>query len=57
VAAEEIGRALHVARAGYGEIVQNGEVVRVERDWTAGEMFSLAGDGARARRLRPGRDR
>jgi two-component sensor histidine kinase len=44
VAAEEIGRALHVARAGYGEIVQNGEVVRVERDWTAGELFSLAGE-------------
>lgn len=33
-AAEMLGRALGVARAGYGEIDAAGETVRVERDWT-----------------------
>jgi GAF domain-containing protein len=44
VAAEAVGKALGVSRAGYGEIVERGEVVRVERDWTDGIVFSLAGE-------------
>ena len=44
VAAEALGRALGVARAGYGEIVDDGQVVSVASDWTDGSAMSLAGE-------------
>ncbi len=43
-AAEALGRQLDVSRAGYGEIVEAGEVVRVDQDWTASGALSLAGE-------------
>ncbi|MBP0444866.1 PAS domain S-box protein [Roseomonas sp. SSH11] len=43
-AAGMLGRELGAARAGYGEIDAAGEVVRVERDWSAGRLPSLAGE-------------
>jgi PAS domain S-box-containing protein len=43
VAAEALGRHLRVARAGYGELDETGEVIRVERDWADG-VASLAGE-------------
>src|SRR4051812_26934867 len=42
-AAEAVGRHLGADRAGYGEIVGDGEIVSVERDWTDDAMLSLAG--------------
>jgi PAS domain S-box-containing protein len=43
-AAEALGRQLRADRAGYGEIVGDGEVVMVERDWTASGVASLSGE-------------
>jgi PAS domain S-box-containing protein len=43
VAAELLGRHLHAGRAGFGDIILDGQVVRVEEDW-AGSMGSLAGE-------------
>ncbi|MCR5874822.1 PAS domain S-box protein [Phenylobacterium sp. J426] len=43
-AAEALGRQLDVSRAGYGEVVEHGEVVRVDQDWTAEGVRSLAGE-------------
>jgi PAS domain S-box-containing protein len=43
-AAEMLGRHLRVPRAGYGEIDEAEEVVRVRRDWTDGTVASLAGE-------------
>ena len=42
-AAEVIGRALGASRAGYGP-VDEGETLRVERDWTGGTAASVAGE-------------
>jgi PAS domain S-box-containing protein len=42
-AAEMLGSHLAVARAGYGELDDTGEVIRVERDWCNG-LASLAGE-------------
>ncbi|GAA4021112.1 PAS domain-containing protein [Sphingomonas swuensis] len=62
VAAERLGAALDVGRAGYGEIDADGEIIRVSRDWTrstpslAGEARLLDGFGeAIAEELRAGR--
>lgn len=43
VAAETIGRALGVARVGYGEIDEDQEYAIVARDWTDGTVKSVAG--------------
>lgn len=43
-AAATLGRYLHVGRAGYGEIDETIERVTVRRDWTDGEMVSIAGE-------------
>jgi PAS domain S-box-containing protein len=44
-AAAALGTRLNAARAGYGEIDETGEVVRVERDWTRdAATASLAGE-------------
>jgi PAS domain S-box-containing protein len=43
-AAEVIGRALGVARAGYGRVNTSQETFRVERDWTDGRVASSAGN-------------
>lgn len=42
-ASEALGRALGVARVGYGEIDDEEEHVIVERDWTDGRIASAAG--------------
>jgi PAS domain S-box-containing protein len=42
-AAELLGSHLQVGRAGFGDIIDNGQSVRVERDW-AGSLGSLAGE-------------
>ncbi|PZP54598.1 MAG: hypothetical protein DI586_09415 [Micavibrio aeruginosavorus] len=42
-AAEIIGRTLEGARAGYGEMSEEGDVISIERDWTSGEVDSIAG--------------
>ncbi|MCR0983735.1 PAS domain-containing sensor histidine kinase [Roseomonas populi] len=44
LAAELLGTELGADRAGYGIIDASGEVVSVERDWTAGRVASLAGE-------------
>jgi PAS domain S-box-containing protein len=52
---EALGRHVGAARAGYGEVDAAGEVVAVERDWTAGgDVASLAGEARPARRVRAG---
>jgi len=44
-AAESLGSYLGAARAGYGEVDEEGEIVRVRRDWISGpEIGSLAGE-------------
>ncbi|RYG26372.1 PAS domain S-box protein [bacterium] len=43
-ASEELGRHLNVSRVGYGEIDPTQQIVSVERDWTNGEVASLAGE-------------
>jgi PAS domain S-box-containing protein len=44
-AAESLGRYLGAARAGYGEVDEEGEIVRVRRDWIVRpEVGSLAGE-------------
>ena len=40
---EMVGRHLRVGRCGYGEVSECGQFFAVERDWTDGEMPSLAG--------------
>ena len=42
-AARKLGRHLGVGRCGYGEVDPTGEFLRVQRDWTDGDMQSLAG--------------
>ncbi|MBP1805218.1 PAS domain S-box protein [Rubellimicrobium aerolatum] len=42
-AAEELGRALGVGRVGYGTMDHEAETLRVERDWTAPGVATLAG--------------
>ena len=42
-AARKLGRRLGVGRCGYGEIDPAGEMLRIQRDWTADGMPSLAG--------------
>ncbi|MBP0495666.1 PAS domain-containing protein [Roseomonas sp. SG15] len=44
LAAELLGTELGADRSGYGIIDASGEVVSVERDWTAGRVASLAGE-------------
>jgi PAS domain S-box-containing protein len=44
IASEMLGEHLGVARAGYGEVDESGEVVRVRRDWARGDTPSLAGE-------------
>ncbi len=43
IAAELLGRHLGAGRTGFGDIIEDGLVVRVESDW-AGSMGSLAGE-------------
>ncbi len=43
VAAEIIGRTLDGARAGYGELSEDGNTITIERDWTNGQVDSVAG--------------
>ena len=44
-AAAALGTELGISRAGYGEIDETGEIVRVERDWTRdATVASLAGE-------------
>ncbi|MGN2243749.1 PAS domain-containing protein [Frateuria sp. GZRR33] len=40
---EMVGRYLRVGRCGYGEVTECGQFFMVERDWTDGDMPSLAG--------------
>ncbi|MGN2245058.1 PAS domain-containing protein [Frateuria sp. GZRR35] len=40
---EMVGHHLRVGRCGYGEVTECGQFFMVERDWTDGEMPSLAG--------------
>jgi PAS domain S-box-containing protein len=42
-AAELLGQTLHVSRAGYGTIDTTAETIRIERDWNAPGIKSLAG--------------
>ncbi|MHC2364250.1 GAF domain-containing protein [Rhizobium leguminosarum] len=42
-ASEALGKALDIARVGYGEIDDDEEHVIVERDWTDGRIASVAG--------------
>ncbi|UEM02582.1 PAS domain-containing protein [Skermanella rosea] len=42
-AAEVLGKALGVSRAGYGRVDAGGLKVSVERDWTDGRVASIAG--------------
>jgi signal transduction histidine kinase/ActR/RegA family two-component response regulator len=42
-ASEALGKALDIARVGYGEIDEAEEHVIVERDWTDGRIASVAG--------------
>ncbi|MET3889062.1 signal transduction histidine kinase [Bosea sp. OAE506] len=42
-AAEILGKALHVGRAGYGTIDVARETIHIERDWTMPGVVSLAG--------------
>ncbi|HET8551270.1 MAG TPA: PAS domain-containing protein [Gammaproteobacteria bacterium] len=57
VASRMIGSHMGVGRCGYGErLGESGECFRVERDWTDGEMPSLAGD-IRLSDLGPGLER
>ncbi|UEM24113.1 PAS domain-containing protein [Skermanella mucosa] len=42
-AAEILGKALGVSRAGYGRVDASGLKVRIERDWTDGRVASIAG--------------
>ncbi|TWB03603.1 response regulator [Bradyrhizobium stylosanthis] len=42
-AAEILGRTLGVSRAGYGTIDKQAETIRIERDWNAPGIRSLAG--------------
>ena len=44
LAASLLGTELGVERAGYGMVDASGEVVSVERDWTDGQVASLAGE-------------
>lgn len=43
IAAELLGRHLGAGRAGFGDIIEGGTIVRVERDW-AGSLGSLASE-------------
>ncbi len=43
IAAELLGRHLRAGRAGFADIIEDGKVVRVERDWP-GSMGSLTGE-------------
>ena len=43
IAAELLGQHLDAGRVGFGDIIDDGQVVRVEKDW-AGSMGSLAGE-------------
>ncbi|HEY4541209.1 MAG TPA: ATP-binding protein [Noviherbaspirillum sp.] len=43
-ASEALGRHLGVARVGYAEIDAMADTVHVERDWTGGNLSSLAGE-------------
>jgi PAS domain S-box-containing protein len=43
-ASQALGLHLGADRVGYGEIVSDGEVISVERDWTKRGVFSLAGE-------------
>ena len=43
-AAEMMGRHVQAARAGYGEVDEDEEIVSVPRDWTDGRVGSLAGE-------------
>jgi PAS domain S-box-containing protein len=44
IAGQALGEHLGAARAGYGEIDETGEIVRVQRDWTKANTPSLAGE-------------
>jgi PAS domain S-box-containing protein len=44
IAAASLGAYLGVGRAGYGHLLNGGEVISVERDWCDGRMRSLAGE-------------
>ena len=46
VAAEAMGTALDVDRAGYGTVDPDAETVTIERDWTSPEIASVAGGHA-----------
>ena len=43
IAAEIIGRTLEGVRAGYGELLENGTKIRVDRDWTSERARSVVG--------------
>ncbi|MBC9208713.1 PAS domain-containing protein [Roseomonas aerophila] len=42
-AAEVLGKALHVSRAGYGSVDPQAETITVERDWNAPGIKTIAG--------------
>jgi PAS domain S-box-containing protein len=44
MAAEMLGRHLRASRAGYGIVSENGESLRVERDWTDAAIPSCVGE-------------
>lgn len=43
IAAETVGRALNVARVGYGEVDENEQFATVARDWTNGSVRNIPG--------------
>lgn len=43
IASEALGKALDIARVGYGEVDDHAEHIIVERDWTDGRIPSVAG--------------
>jgi len=43
IAAEIVGQALNVSRAGYGRLDAASEYITIEQDWTSGTSISVAG--------------
>lgn len=44
MATQTLGRALNASRAGYAQIVGDGDLLRIESDWTAEGVESLVGE-------------
>lgn len=44
MATQTLGRALDASRAGYAQIIDDGDLLRIESDWTADGVESLVGE-------------